>query len=288
MSVFQSTPSVPDRRPGSTATTGASERAARSHNALGPLLSEIDPKPLPQYSLGKILAVWAGAALPMAAMAWVVAPVIAGAYADPTAWPKALASSLTAGLIWQFVLVLLLVHREQGTLRWSVLKDALWLRAPRSPKTGRRGGWLWLLAVPFVVLVYAREEVPEIPAPVSRDLANFLQSTVGHEFFSGNWPWFAVIVVMGIFNTVLGEELLFRGLLLPRMHGVFGKWDWVANGILFALYHLHVPWAIPGRFLNIFILSFPAKRYRSAVLSIIAHSSQTVVFSILLLLLVLK
>jgi membrane protease YdiL (CAAX protease family) len=251
-------------------------------------LSEIDPKPLPQYSLGKILAVWAGAALPMAAMAWVVAPVIAGAYADPTAWPKALASSLTAGLIWQFVLVLLLVHREQGTLRWSVLKDALWLRAPRSPKTGRRGGWLWLLAVPFVVLVYAREEVPEIPAPVSRDLANFLQSTVGHEFFSGNWPWFAVIVVMGIFNTVLGEELLFRGLLLPRMHGVFGKWDWVANGILFALYHLHVPWAIPGRFLNIFILSFPAKRYRSAVLSIIAHSSQTVVFSILLLLLVLK
>jgi uncharacterized protein len=261
---------------------------ATPRTAPGPTLSEIDPKPLPQYSFGKILAVWAGAALPMAAMAWVVAPVVAGAFADPTAWPKALALSLTAGLIWQFVLVLLLVHQEQGTLRWSVLKDALWLHAPRSPRTGRRGGWLWLLAGPFVVLVYAREEMPKIPAPVGRDLGDFLQSAVGQEFFSGNWPWFAVIIVMGIFNTVLGEELLFRGLLLPRMQGVFGKWDWVANGVLFAFYHLHVPWAIPGRFLNIFILSFPAKRYRSAVLSIIAHSSQTVVFSILLLLLVLK
>ena len=253
-----------------------------------PSSSEVDPKPLPQYSLGKILGVWAGAALPMAAMAWVVAPALAGAFADPTAWPKALALSLTVGLVWQFVLVLLLVHREQGTLRWPVLKDALWLRAPRSPKTGRQSGWLWLLAIPLVVLVYAREEVPKIPAPVGRDLGAFLQSAAGQEFFSGNWPWFAVIVVMGIFNTVLGEELLFRGLLLPRMQGVFGRWDWVANGVLFAFYHLHVPWAIPGRFLNIFILSFPAKRYRSAVLSIIAHSSQTVVFSILLLLLVLK
>jgi membrane protease YdiL (CAAX protease family) len=253
-----------------------------------PTSTEIDPKPLPQYSLGKIMGVWAGAALPMAAMAWVVAPMIAGAFADPTAWPKALALSLTAGLIWQFVLVLLLVHREQGTLRWSVLKDALWLRAPMSRRTGRRGGRLWLLAIPLVILVYAREEVPKLAAPVGRDLGDFLQSTIGQEFFSGNWPWFAVIVVMGIFNTALGEELLFRGLLLPRMQGVFGKWDWVANGVLFAFYHLHVPWAIPGRFLNIFILSFPAKRYRSAVLSIIAHSSQTVVFSILLLLLVLN
>ena len=287
MSVFHSTPSVPDRRPVSVPTTGASEMTATPRTTLGPSLSEMDPKPLPQYSLGKILAVWAGAALPMAAMAWLVAPVVAGAFADPTAWPKALALSLTAGLIWQFVLVLLLVHGEQGTLRWSVLKDALWLHSPRSPKTGRRGGWLWLLAGPFVLLVYAREEVPKIPAPVGRDLGDFLQSAVGQEFFSGNWLWFAVIVVMGIFNTVLGEELLFRGLLLPRMQGVFGKWDWVANGVLFAFYHLHVPWAIPGRFLNIFILSFPAKRYRSAVLSIIAHSSQTVVFSILLLLLVL-
>jgi hypothetical protein len=29
------------------------------------------------------------------------------------------------GLVWQFVLVLVLVGREQGTLRPSVLRDAL-------------------------------------------------------------------------------------------------------------------------------------------------------------------
>ena len=51
---------------------------------------------------------------------------------------------------------------------------------------------------------------------------------------------------MFLFNTVLGEELLFRGFLLPRMNGAFGRGDWLANGVLFAAYHLHVPWAMPS------------------------------------------
>jgi membrane protease YdiL (CAAX protease family) len=33
---------------------------------------------------------------------------------------------------------------------------------------------------------------------------------------SGNWGWFALIVALFVFNAVLGEELLFRGVLLPR------------------------------------------------------------------------
>ena len=45
--------------------------------------------------------------------------------------------SLTVGLVWQFVLVMVLVHREQGSLRWTVVKQALWLREPQSPRTGR-------------------------------------------------------------------------------------------------------------------------------------------------------
>lgn len=247
-----------------------------------------DRKPLPQYSLPGILGVWAGAAAPMAALAWLGVPWLAGAFDGPVAWPQAILVCLTAGLVWQFLLVMILVRREQGTLRWSVLKDALWLRAPVSPKTGRTGGLLWLLLIPLAMLVFLREELPKLPAPDGRDLGEFLQSTVGMEFFSGNWTWFALVLVMQVFNTVLGEELLFRGLLLPRMQGVFGRRDWLANGILFALYHLHVPWAIPGRLVNAFILSWPSRRYRSALLGIFAHSTQSVVFAILLLMLVLK
>jgi uncharacterized protein len=75
-----------------------------------------------QYSLARILGVWAAAALPMAALAWVVAPWVAGGLSGPLALPRALLGLLTIGLIWQFVLVMLLVYRERGSLRWSVLK----------------------------------------------------------------------------------------------------------------------------------------------------------------------
>ena len=243
---------------------------------------------LPQYSLRQILAIWAAAALPMAALAWLVAPWLAGVLDGPGAWPRAIVTTLTAGLVWQSALVLFLVHREQGSLRWSVLKEALWLRAPQSPRTGRRGGRLWLLVIPLVLLIAAKEMLPSLPAPTTRDLGLFLGSSAGQDFFSGNWPWYGAIVVMFVFNTALGEELLFRGLLLPRMQGVFGRRDWVANGVLFGLYHLHVPWVIPVTLLDTFLLSYPSRRYRSALIGIAVHSAQTVVFSAVGLALVLR
>ena len=33
-----------------------------------------------------------------------------------------------------------------------------------------------------------KEMLPKLPAPATRDLALFLQSSAGPEFFSGNWP----------------------------------------------------------------------------------------------------
>ena len=250
--------------------------------------ADADPRPLPQYSRRRILGTWAAAALPMAALAWIVAPWLARTFEGPSAWPRAILLSLTVGMVWQFVFVVLTVHREQGSLRWSVVKDALWLRAPRSPRTGRRGGRLWWVLVPLVLLVAAKEALPKIPAPVHRDQGLFLQSAAGQEFFSGNWPWFALTVTMMIFNTVLGEELLFRGLLLPRMRGAFGRWDWLVNGVLFGVYHLHLPWSIPANTLDTFFISYPASRYRSALIGICVHSVQTVFFTGLLLMVVLR
>jgi membrane protease YdiL (CAAX protease family) len=202
---------------------------------------------------------------------------------------RALLVSLTVGLIWQFVLVLILVYRERGSLRWPVLKDALWLHSPRSPRTGRVGGWLWLVLVPATLLFAAEEFIPTFPPAIGHDMGAFLGSHAGGEFFSGNWVWFALIVVLMVFNTVLGEELLFRGLLLPRMKGAFGRFDWVANGVLFAAYHLHVPWGVPATLLtDTFVLAYPSRRYQSALIGIIVHSTQSVFFLALLLGLVLR
>jgi uncharacterized protein len=243
-----------------------------------------------QYSLAQIVAVWAAAAIPMAALAWVVAPWLADRLEGPLALPRALLALLTVGLIWQFVLVLILVHRERGSLRWSVLKDALWLHSPRSPTTGRVGGRLWLVLIPALLIFTAEGFIPHpFPPPTGHDFAAFVQSDAGAAFMSGNWVWFALIAALSVFNTILGEELLFRGVLLPRMQGAFGRWDWVANGVLFAAYHLHMPWVILATLLgDTLALSYPSRRYRSALIGIIVHSSQSALVLVLLLSLVLQ
>jgi uncharacterized protein len=259
------------------ATTGNADRSA----------PPADERALPQLGLRGMIAVWAAAALPMGLLAWVAAPLLADQLSGPGALVRALIITLTAGLVWQFVLVMTLVRREQGSVRWSVLRDALWLRSPRAPRTGRRGGRLWLLVLPLSVAV-AAEGLLAIPGPAARDFFEFLGSDAGEDLLAGSWGWFAIIAALIVFNTVLGEEFLFRGYLLPRMNGRFGRRDWLANGVLFAGYHLHMPWAIPTTLLDTFILSYPAKRYRSALISIAVHSAQSILVLGLVFALVLK
>jgi membrane protease YdiL (CAAX protease family) len=60
------------------------------------------------------------------------------------------------------------------------------------------------------------------------------------------------------------------------MHGRFGKWDWVANGLIFGFYHLHQPWGILPSVLTGLIYAFSARRFHTSWFSIILHSGQTV------------
>jgi membrane protease YdiL (CAAX protease family) len=242
---------------------------------------------IPQLSPRGIAGVWAAAALPMGALAWGFAPWFADQLAGPGAFARAMIVALTAGLAWQFVLVTVLVRREQGTLRWSVVRDVLWLRSPTSPRTGRRGGRVWWIVVPLIALAALKDFVPKLPHAENLDFFAFIGTDAGRAFLSGAWDWFAVLLVMCIFNTVIGEELLFRGYLLPRMAGVFGRHDWIANGVLFGLYHLHRWWAIPGLLFGVLTYAWPAKRYRSALVSIAVHSAQSLVMVVLILPLVL-
>jgi membrane protease YdiL (CAAX protease family) len=243
-------------------------------------VSEVE---IPQYGLRAIFAVWAAAALPMAALAWLVAPALKDQFAGAGNVPlaKALIVCLTVGLVWQFVLIAVLVWREQRTFRWSTLREALWLRSPRSPRSGRIGGKVWLVLIPLMA-AFATESAISLQGPKSRDLGAFLGSDPGKAFMHGAWAWYALILVSFVFNTVLGEELLFRGFLLPRMNGAFKRKDWLANGLLFAAYHLHTPWAIPTTLVDTFIIAYPTKRYRSAWIGIVVHSAQSVFLAILI------
>jgi membrane protease YdiL (CAAX protease family) len=234
-----------------------------------------------QYSKKGIFMIWASAAIPMGILSWIVAPAVADG-SDIESMIRPLLACMTIGLVWQFILAMGLVGYEQRSLRLSRIRDAMWLRSPRSPKTGRVGGKVWLIVIPLAIAFGLLQEAG-LPAPVGRDLGGFLQSDAGKSFFDGAWGVFGLFMVMNVFNTVLGEELLFRGVLLPRMRGAFGERDWLANGVLFGLYHLHVPWSITNAILDGPMNAYFTKKYRSALIGIAVHSIQTVVLGLIVL-----
>jgi len=228
-----------------------------------------------------VLAVWAAAAAPMAVLAWVVAPALAGHAPSPRRFFLVLLSALTVGLLWQAVLVLILVLRERRDPSWTNVRDRLWLRPPRT--STRQGGRLWWWIAVYAGALAVLDLVPFGPTgPDNRSFGTFLGSDVGRQTFHHAWALYALVVVELVLNTALGEELLFRGLLLPRMGRAFGRADWVVNGVLFGVYHLHEPWVIPNAVLTGFLCAGPTKRYRSALMGIAIHSVEAVFFLVIL------
>jgi membrane protease YdiL (CAAX protease family) len=260
-----------------------------------------DVPSIPQYSLGKILLVWAAAAIPMGIMGWLVGPALAPDPQNLVQFITVRFGVLTVGLIWQFILVLIMLHQETGTLQWKIIKPRLWLNAPRSPQTGETRGRLWWWLIPLILLIALFEMqvegiagklwvsvFPFLAEPKGWSLGAVVATPESKSLFVGAWGIWGFFLVNALFNTVLGEELLFRGLLLPRMAGVFGRADWLMNGLLMGIYHFHTPWVMLGAAISgMFLFAFPSRYFRSSWFGIIVHSMQSVYFAFLILGLVL-
>jgi membrane protease YdiL (CAAX protease family) len=228
-----------------------------------------------QYSKLQVFAAWVAVVVPMGLLAWLATPWLGHRLHGPDPFISALMICFLVGLVWELVLVLLLVRREQGSLQRSRVCAALWLRKPTSPRTRRTGGKVWWWSVPFVLLSAAINAVGIDPAgPLPRDLPATLEtdrSRLEH-YFHGNWSAFGLLVVVVMLAPIV-EELFFRGLLLPRMRDAFGKADFAFNGLIFGLYHVHQPWSAPASILDgVFAQAYPSKRFQSIWIAIFAHT----------------
>jgi uncharacterized protein len=64
-----------------------------------------------QYSLARILGVWALATVPMGILGWIVSPLVAPDFeTDPLAFGVTRVVLLTLGLVWLFVLSMIIVR----------------------------------------------------------------------------------------------------------------------------------------------------------------------------------
>jgi membrane protease YdiL (CAAX protease family) len=225
----------------------------------------------------------------MALLGWVVAPVIIPhmpLHPGITYWLL-----MIAGMAWQFVVSLVIIRRELGTLRWSAIRQRTWLQTPRYPGTDQPNPKLfwWLLppllfsALVNIGLAGFMDEPMARLLPALRPAPFTQMSQLASPEFKGQWWLLGVALVSMSFNYFLGEEFLFRGVLLPKMQRVFGKYDWVANAVLFGLYHLHKPWALPSLIVSNLAISWPAARFRSNWMAVIVHGAEGLMIPVMVL-----
>ena len=261
-------------------------------------LQEVSPSAKKQYALWQIVGIWLAAGAPMWLLGWLVYPALSVNL--PNLEAGLLRMKLMAiGLIWQFVLAMLVVYHEEGNLRLDTISRRFWLNHPVSARSGQTQKSLWWWIIPLILLVAALEMglrstlvqlwtsiFPFFAEPEGYDMSALFAPGL-RSLWLGAWNMLGLFFVLSLFNTFLGEEFIFRGVLLPKMEGVFGKWDWVANGILFSFYHLHQPWGILATLPADLVFAYSGKRFHSNWFPIILHSGQSVFLLFLILGLVL-
>jgi membrane protease YdiL (CAAX protease family) len=229
-----------------------------------------------QYSLLKILVIWFLSAVPMALLAFVITSMLIPILKLPPLIVCWLA--IIVGLVWQFILSLLILKHDGHPLNWATVRVRMWYGKPQNPLSGRASYWLLLWTIPFILLNalissgVGFPDIDRVAEPLFRKLPQYDLSGLATPEYKGAWWLLGLFLITMVFNYFLGEEFLYRGILLPKMKGVFGKWDWFANGVLFGFYHLHKPQVILSTALLFgFVFAFPSRLFQSNWMAFIIH-----------------
>jgi membrane protease YdiL (CAAX protease family) len=87
----------------------------------------------------------------------------------------------------------------------------------------------------------------------------------------GNWGY-AVLALLLFFFNIFGEELYWRGVLLPRQELVHGRHTWLVHGLMWNLFHLPIyPWYLVYGLPITLVTSFIAQKTGNTWTAIILH-----------------
>lgn len=203
-------------------------------------------------------------------------------FVERTAQPYLVGYLIAWGLsmLFFFVAALAAFRLEGNPLTWKAFADRYRLKK----MSGR--DWLWTLAVLGLIITsyfglgFTASWLARWPlfSPHPVFPAEFGPGGTGAHIpgaFMGmsitGVGWVAVVYLLGWFFNIAGEELWFRGYILPRQEKAFGKHAWIANGLMFTFNHIWQPWnlivLLPGALASVWIV----QRRKNTWIMIIVH-----------------
>jgi membrane protease YdiL (CAAX protease family) len=202
--------------------------------------------------------------------------------------------SLTVPSAILFALAFGFYKRDGYPLTWSGIKTRFRLL----PMTTR--DWLWAIGaflisfltigalIPSATMLIRTFPViappdffpPWLKPDTNFNIALFTQYIGTH--FKGNWGVVILFFIMLFFN-ITGEEMWWRGYILPRQEKVHSRWTWLVHGLLWLCWHLtFYPWQAFALLPICLILPYVAQRRQNTWVALIIHLQNGIVLLLIL------
>ncbi len=114
---------------------------------------------------------------------------------------------------------------------------------------GIRGKQATKISIVVALFVACTAFAPQLLRPLSSvvfysmptDVTDFMNQIQPASFFgiplAGQW-WLPFFFLVAMFFNIFGEELLWRGFILPRQELAHGSWTWIIHGLLWTGFHI--------------------------------------------------
>ena len=176
---------------------------------------------------------------------------------------------ITAGLgifVPMLVLSVIILKKEGAFEKTNIWRDRLRFK-PMSKKD-----WLWGIGGIIAVGVFSMVVMKLLELAVGKIEHNppfmaFEPLTKGRYWILALWLPYWVL-------NIMGEEILWRGVLLPRQELVFKKWTWLIHGICWAVFHIVFGWKLLITLLPLLLIqSFIVQKQKNSWIGVFMHAS---------------
>lgn len=172
------------------------------------------------------------------------------------------------GIFIPLLIAALLILKNEG----AIFNAELWTGRLRFKKLDRID---WLTSIASIILICLLSG--GIMKTISLITGSVDTSPSFMEFEPlrlGNRYWILLLWVPYWILNIMGEEILWRGVLLPRQEIAFGKSAWLLHGLFWGIFHIAFGWQLLLTLLPIlFIQSYVVQKRGNSWVGVIIHAA---------------
>ncbi len=149
---------------------------------------------------------------------------------------------------------------EGQPFTWSALTERF--------RLNRMSGRVWLWTLGGIVVYVLLAVVANTVLPLIYKALSFVPPIETAEPFGrADIP----LALLTLALNILGEELWWRGYVLPRQELQLGRYAWLVHGILWACFHVFKWWTLPAMMIVCLVPPFVAQKTKNTYPGIISH-----------------